>query len=355
MAYVDNLLLYARDPAKIDELIEALKKDKIWIRKEGSTEGFLGVDITPHDNALHLTQGGLTDRVISALGLDASYTTPKDTPAETAALPKDASSSPADPPFNYASIVGMLLYLAGHTRPDIAFAVHQCARYTFRPTAKHVAALKRIGRYLKGTRGKGLILRPSRHLHVDCYPDADFAGLYGHEDSHDPHCVRSRAGYVILVSNCPVLWRSVLLKEICLSTMEAEYCALSLSCKDLFPVIDQLKELAAAVGLPLDEATKLHTTIHEDNVGALTLGQMEPKRFTPRSKFYALKWHWFRQRVFDPSNNITLVKVDTKNQLGDIFTKGLGRVAFSYLRSKLMGWSLENDNDKPTVFAREGV
>ena len=76
----------------------------------------------------------------------------------------------------------MLLYLSGHSRPDIAFAVHQCARYTFKPTSRHFAALKRIGRYLKGTVDKGLILRPSKYLHVDCFPDADFAGLYNHED-----------------------------------------------------------------------------------------------------------------------------------------------------------------------------
>eukprot|EP00956_Cyclotella_meneghiniana_P013545 scaffold19631_cov45-Cyclotella_meneghiniana.AAC.1 len=115
----------------------------------------------------------------------------------------------------------MLLYLSGHSRPDIAFAVHQCARYTFKPTSRHFAALKRIGRYLKGTADKGLILRPSKHLHVDCFPDADFAGLYNHEDSQDPHCVRSRTGYVILVAGCPVLWKSKLQTKIALSTMEA--------------------------------------------------------------------------------------------------------------------------------------
>eukprot|EP00956_Cyclotella_meneghiniana_P018181 scaffold30080_cov40-Cyclotella_meneghiniana.AAC.1 len=155
--------------------------------------------------------------------MDSVYTTKKDTPAEASPLPKDSDGEPADPTFPYASIIGMLLYLSGHSRPDIAFAVHQCARYTFKPTKRHVAALKRIGRYLKGTKSRGLILNPSKHLHVDCYPDADFAGLYGHEDKQDPHCVRSRTGYVILLANCPILWKSKLQTEIALSTMEAEY------------------------------------------------------------------------------------------------------------------------------------
>jgi hypothetical protein len=124
--------------------------------------------------------------------------------------------------------------------------------------------------------------------------------------------------------------------------MEAEYCALSRSCKDLFPVIDQLKELALAVGLPSDEVTTLHTTIHEDNVGALTLAKLEPKCTTPRSKHYALHMHWFRTRVSDPAANMDVVKVDSRNQLGDLFSRGLGSIPYRYLRSKLMGWDSDS-------------
>lgn len=118
--------------------------------------------------------------------------------------------------------------------------------------------------------------------------------------------------------------------------MEAEYVALSQSCKDLFPLLDQIKELAHAVNLPVDDITKMHVKIHEDNVGALTLGKLEPKRMTPRSKHYAIKYHWFREHI--GPRNIELVKVASSEQLGDIFTKGLTAQPFSYLRSKLMGW-----------------
>jgi hypothetical protein len=252
----------ARDERHNDDLIAKLKEDKIWIRKEGSTEGFLGVDIseTNADGSFTLTQAGLTTRVIEALGLHAEWTGSKETPADITALPRDINGTPADPLVPYASVVGVLLYLSGHTRPYIAFAVHQCARYTFLPTQRHVTALKR------------LIMRPSRHIHVDCYPDADFAGLYNTEDAQDPHCVRSQTGYVICVANCPVIWKSKLQTEIALSTKEAEYVALSTSCKDLFPLLDLIHELAGACGLPVRKNTNLHTKVHEDNVGALTLG-----------------------------------------------------------------------------------
>jgi hypothetical protein len=285
-----------------------------------------------------LTQPGLTKRIIEALGLCSNFSTSIGTPVEKAPLPKDADAPPATESFNYAAVVGMLLYLNGHSRPDIAFAVHQCARYTFCPTRKHELALIRIGRYLKGTMNQGLIMSPSNKPSIDCYPDADFAGLYGYEDKQDPHCARSRAGYVILAFGCPVLWVSRLMSEIALSTMEAEYCALSMSCKDLFPVADMIWELSKAVGLGDDFGAKLHIKVHEENVGALTLGKLEPRRMTPRSKHYAIKYHWFREKVSDPSNRITVHKVESRYQLGDMFTKGLTQVDFVRLRRLLMGW-----------------
>ena len=340
LCYVDDILFYARTNDEIDSLISKLKRDGLMIRKEGSAEGFLGVDVKSLDSTsaprLHLTQAGLAKRIVDALGLCSSFSTAISTPAEISPLPKDLSGVPASGTFNYAAVVGMLLYLCGHTRPDIAFAVHQCARYTFCPTRRHELALIRIGRYLKGTMDKGIIMSPSDTPCVDCYPDADFAGLYGHEDSQDPHCARSRTGYLITVFNCPVLWKSKLQTEIALSTMEAEYVALSTSCKDLFPIVDLIRELGAAVGLDISAVANMHIKIHEDNVGALTLASLEPRRMTPRSKHYAIKYHWFREHVH--SRRVRLLKIDSRNQLGDLFTKGLPAPAFSHLRSLLMGW-----------------
>eukprot|EP00804_Cyclotella_cryptica_P013417 CCRYP_005165-RG/>CCRYP_005165-RG protein AED:0.32 eAED:0.32 QI:0/-1/0/1/-1/1/1/0/434 len=340
LCYVDDILFYARTDDAIDSLISKLKRDGLMIRKEGSAEGFLGVDVKSLGSAsaprLHLTQAGLAKRIVDALGLCSSFSTAISTPAEISPLPKDLSGVPASGTFNYAAVVGMLLYLCGHTRPDIAFAVHQCARYTFCPTRRHELALIRIGRYLKGTMDKGIIMSPSDTPCVDCYPDADFAGLYGHEDSQDPHCARSRTGYLITVFNCPVLWKSKLQTEIALSTMEAEYVALSTSCKDLFPIVDLIRELGAAVGLDISAVANMHIKIHEDNVGALTLASLEPQRMTPRSKHYAIKYHWFREHVH--SRRVRLLKIESRNQLGDLFTKGLPAPAFSHLRSLLMGW-----------------
>ena len=77
-------------------------------------------------------------------------------------------------------------------------------------------------------------------------------------------------------------------------------------------------------------------SVHEDNVGALILAETIPPQFTPRSKYYAIKTVWFREEIV--KRGIKLLKIDTQEQLGDIFTKVLPRATFEYLRMKLMGW-----------------
>ncbi|KAL7530158.1 hypothetical protein ACHAWF_003273 [Thalassiosira exigua] len=100
--------------------------------------------------------------------------------------------------------------------------------------------------------------------------------------------------------------------------------------------MDLVKEIGGHFGLPVQDKSRFRVRIHEDNVGNLLLGQLEPRRMTPCSKHYAVKYHWFRTHL-EP-RGITLTKIVSKEQLGDIFTKGLGRVAFEYLCKKLMGW-----------------
>ena len=197
------------------------------LEEEQDAAGFLGVSIKydPATKTMEMRQEGLIDRCIEALGLDGTSNTAT-RPSTGQPLPRDADGEPASGEFNYSSIVGMLMYLAGHTRPDIAYAVNCCARYMFCPKRSHEKALKRIGRYLMATRNRGMILDPNKELAdiltVNCYPDADFAGMYGHEKPDDPTCVKSRTGFVITFGGCPVIWQSKLQTETALSTMEAE-------------------------------------------------------------------------------------------------------------------------------------
>jgi len=116
------------------------------------------------------------------------------------------------------------MYLASNSRPDITFAVHQCARFTHNPQRVHEVALKRNARYLKGTRDNGMKIMLSKKLNLDCYADADFAGLWNAELLNDPTCVKSRTGYILMLGGNP--------SKIALSTTEA----LSTAMKELIPL-----------------------------------------------------------------------------------------------------------------------
>ena len=85
----------------------------------------------------------------------------------------------------------MLLYVSSNTHPDIQFAVHQCARFTHNPKRVHEVAIKHICRYLAGTVDQGISFKPCAAPTLDCYVDADFAGLWGYEDKQDPVSVQS--------------------------------------------------------------------------------------------------------------------------------------------------------------------
>jgi hypothetical protein len=336
LVYVDDCLFYSPRSENIDSAIAKLKALEMDLHYEDDVAGFLGVHIDRKTNGtIELTQKGLIERVISAMGLEGA--TPKATPAESGALPSDASGDPCDENFNYRSVVGMLMYLSSNTRPDLTFAVHQCARFSHRPRRSHEQALKRIGRYLVGTKTKGLILTPNaQDLRIDMYVDADFAGLWSYENPDDPASVKSRTGFVILIGGCPVIWTSKLQVETALSTMQAEYVALSTAMRDLLPFRSLAIEICTSIGLEPEKLSTIKSTIWEDNVGALTLANLELPRITPKSKHFAVKYHWFREQLIP--GEIEIVRVDTHNQLADVFTKGLSKEKFENLRGSLLGW-----------------
>ncbi len=80
----------------------------------------------------------------------------------------------------------------------------------------------------------------------------------------------------------------------------------------------------------------MNVSINEDDSGALELAKTLPPKFTPQSKYYTIKTIWFREEIF--KRDVQLHKIDTVEHLGDIFTKGLTRFVFEYLRKKTMGW-----------------
>ncbi len=65
--YVDDILIYGRSDAEINDLIEGLKHDEIALHCKGTVEGYLGVDIQRDGNQITLLQEGLIKQIITTL------------------------------------------------------------------------------------------------------------------------------------------------------------------------------------------------------------------------------------------------------------------------------------------------
>lgn len=227
----------------------------------------------------------------------------------------------------------MLNYLANSTRPELAMTVHQCARFNNEPMLSHERAIARICRYLILTSEKGILYKPNKNLGLQCYVDADFAGGWTQVDSDNPENLMSRTGYVIMFAGCPILWCSKLQTEITLSTTEAEYVALSQAMREVIPLMNLMKELGKVLKFNT-EKPNFFCQVFEDNRSTITVA--ESKKFAPRTKHIALKYHHFRQYV--NNKTIRIEPIDTTEHIADIFTKPLDTDAFEYLREKLIGW-----------------
>ena len=192
ISWIDDLVFVSRDGSKIDEMVLSLKALGYALdKKEGSgLSAFLGIQINRTEGSIELSQPGLIDKVIRYTGMQDCNTGEK-TPASVTPLHTDSDGAPwvdANKNWEYAAALRMLMYLANHTRPDIAFAVNQCARFSFGPKQTHAKAIKRILRNLQATRTRGMVFSPIGEIIVDAYADADFAGLWAVEHEQDPLC-----------------------------------------------------------------------------------------------------------------------------------------------------------------------
>jgi hypothetical protein len=180
-------------------------------------------------------------------------------------------------------------------------------------------------------------LNPDRDnpLRVDCYVDADFAGLFGFKQPHDPASVKSRTRFIICAANCPVIWTSRLQHLIATSTTEAEHNALSESMRDVLPLQEIIKVITTTISYESELDTTFQTIIHEDNSACMKLANLLPRQFTPRTKHYSIKVHWFRSHLLDSGK---VIKIDTKFQCADILTKALSTAIFEDIRMQLCGW-----------------
>lgn len=212
------------------------------------------------------------------------------------------------------SLGGLCWFLSTKTRPDIAYAVANVAKFTSHPTKQHWIALKRILRYLRGTANLGLRYTKDSENKLTGYSDADWAG-----DLTDRH---STSGYVFEMGGAAISWRSKKQTCVALSTAEAEYVALAAATQEAV----WLRQLTNTI-LKCDRSV----TLFEDNQSAIAIARNP--QFHGRTKHIDIKYHYVREEI--EKGIISLEFCPTNLMVADIFTKAVSTDKFKLFRDRL--------------------
>ncbi|GJW35344.1 retrovirus-related pol polyprotein from transposon TNT 1-94 [Tanacetum coccineum] len=170
--YVDDIIFASTNTALCNEFAN-LMTTKFKMSMMGQMSFFLGLQISQSPRGIFLNQSKYASEIIKKYGLLTSDSV--DTPmVEKNKLDEDLQGKPVDATL-YHGMIGSLMYLTS-SRPDLIYVVCLCARYQAKPTEKHLNAVKRIFRYLKGTINMGLWYSKDTGMSLTTYSDADHAG-----------------------------------------------------------------------------------------------------------------------------------------------------------------------------------
>ncbi|KAL5713478.1 hypothetical protein ACHQM5_015548 [Ranunculus cassubicifolius] len=310
LIYVDDILITGNDASYVAKFIQQL--GQLFSMKDlGTLNFFLGIEATYQDGGLHLTQTRYTTDLLHRTSF--LHAKPVYSPAQTGKKLSIHDGDYLQDGSEYRSVVGALQYLT-ITRPDISYAVNQVCQFMHRSTTTHWAAAKRILRYLKHTHDHGLFYRPGS-LKVEAYSDADYAG--NPDDRH------STGGYCIYLGSNPISWSAKKHRTISRSSTEAEYRQLPYTAAEISWLRSLFKDLGIHMSTPL---------IWCDNISSISLASNPV--FHSKMKHLEVDYHYVREKVIH--KELQVCYINTKDQVADIFTKGMSSPRFKELSHKLM-------------------
>ena len=191
--YTDDCIMASKESYLLEAAVMELSK-KFEITDEGEIDEYLGVKVHRNNGgSFELSQPMLIEQILTALGFN-ERTKPKTTPAlSSKILQRDEDGPDHETAWDYWRVIGQLSFLEKSSRPDHAYAVHQCARFSVNPRTSHKHAVLRIGRYLMRTKNMGITMRPNNNP-LELWCDADFCGNWNQTTAgNDRYTAKSRA------------------------------------------------------------------------------------------------------------------------------------------------------------------
>ena len=315
---MDDCTIAASNARALNALKDGMRQH-IEVTDLGELHWMLGIEIQRDRQAgtIHLSQRAYLDSIIRRFHLNdlKPLSTPMDTQVRlsTEQAPQSAAEFAAMRDVPYREAVGALNWAALSTRPDIAFAVSTVARFASNPGPVHWEAVKRIYRYLAGTRNLWLSYGETRRT-LEGYADADGSMA---EDR------RAITGYAFLIDGGAVSWSSKRQEIISLSTTESEYVAATHGMKEAL----WLRSLLSEVFRGFKDAT----TLFSDNQSAITLTR--DHQYHTRTKHIDVRYHWIRWVI--EQGSLRLVYCPTDDMVADVLTKALPSVKVKHFAAGL--------------------
>ncbi|GKF47110.1 retrovirus-related pol polyprotein from transposon TNT 1-94, partial [Tanacetum coccineum] len=170
--YIDDIIFASTDTTMCNEFANQMTT-KFKMSMMGKLSLFLELQISQSPRGIFINQSKYASEIVKKYGLHTADSV--DTPmVEKNKLNEDLQGTPVDATL-YRGMIGSLVYLTS-SGPGLIYAVCLCARYQTKPTEKHLQAVKRIFRYLKGTINMGLWYSKDTGISLTAYADADHAG-----------------------------------------------------------------------------------------------------------------------------------------------------------------------------------
>jgi len=200
------------------------------------------------------------------------------------------------------------------TRPDIAFAVIKMSQFLANPSQEHLDKAKYIFCYLVGMQNYCVVFDRKKGESLQAFTDSDWAcDLVKHQ---------STTGFFMTLASGIISWQSQLQKTVALSSTEAEYMAMSDTCRQ----VSWIQLLMSKLGFPLSE-----TLVCANNQGSIFIG-LNPVQ-ERHTKHINIRYHYICKCIED--KKVSVVFLPGHNNPTDMFTKNLPQVAFLKFRDQL--------------------
>ena len=319
LLYVDDILIAAPDLDRVSAFKTSFGR-RFKMKDLRDVSRIVGIDVSRDRQmrTLSLSQAHYVDNIMADSGMTESRNRPTRVPMiGSDALITTWPGEEMPDPYPYSRKVGQCNFLSQQTRPDISFAVGKLSKHVARPAFRHMDHVRHLLRFIRTTRDRKLILnRSGQPARLLGYSDANHAPI--EEDR------KSTAGYVFMLGGSPIAWRSALLKNVTISSTEAEYCALSEAARMAIPIYSLLRRFNVPDLLPeIPELTWTSANtpllLAGDNQASLAVAQGDCG--LGRVRHVDTHFHFARQLCRE--NKMVVKYVPTEKMIADGMTKPL--------------------------------